>query len=119
MKHDEGKIDDGCRDDGLKDADRYGGPSHDLQVLQPEFISDCKCDEAEGCLAYYLKATDLGISSVYLYSVTQALNANEELLQRLKVPQGFKVQASCALGYAASEENPQPKDPAPIAVKWV
>ena len=60
MKHDEGKIDASRRDYCLKDADRYGSPSHYLQILQPEFISDCKCDEAEGCLAYYLKATDLG-----------------------------------------------------------
>ena len=46
-----------------------------------------------------LAATDLGLGNIYLYGVTAMLQKNEELKQRLGIPEGCVPLSALALGY--------------------
>ncbi len=46
-----------------------------------------------------LAATDLGLASIYLYGVTMALGKNQELCDKMGIPEGMKPMSALAVGY--------------------
>ncbi len=56
-----------------------------------------------------LAATDLGVGSVYIWSIVPAFRAQPSLARDIALPQGFRPLASAALGYA-TQPDPSAKD---------
>jgi FMN reductase [NAD(P)H] len=54
-----------------------------------------------------LAATGLGLGSCFLFSITRALNGeeNRDLAEKAGIPSGFSAQCGLALGYAAAENK--------------
>ncbi|MDR1765390.1 MAG: nitroreductase family protein [Lachnospiraceae bacterium] len=52
-----------------------------------------------------IAAADLGVDSVYLWGVLNALNADAKLLKALGIPEGFTPASGVALGYAAEPSD--------------
>lgn len=72
-----------------------------------------------GCIIenMLLAATDQGLASIFLYSVTKGINNTPELKAKLEIPEGFVVQATAAVGYPAQEVKER-TNMAPIPVSF-
>lgn len=47
-----------------------------------------------------LAATEMGLGSVYLLEIVAAINRNESMLKKLKIPEGFMISSAMAVGKA-------------------
>lgn len=54
-----------------------------------------------------LAATDLGLSSVYLFGVSQALQGEPRVAELLRLPEGFRTVSAIAVGHSAQPLEPR------------
>lgn len=62
-----------------------------------------------GCIMenMHLKATELGHASIYLWSVTRGINADQVILADLKLPEGFRALSALAVGVPGEPLSPR------------
>ncbi len=62
-----------------------------------------------GCIMenMLLAATDLGLASVYLFGVSQALQGQPRVAELLKLPEGFRTVSAIAVGHPAQPLEPR------------
>ena len=71
-----------------------------------------------GCIVenMVLAATDLGIDSVIMGIIPAVIKVNEELLEKLGIPEGFAPVLSAVFGYGVDKEDAKEHH---ISVNWV
>ncbi|HHV12190.1 MAG TPA: nitroreductase [Clostridiales bacterium] len=79
----------------------YGAPTFIVvssNAVNPVAYANAGCVIENMCLA----ATELGLGSVYIYGCIAALNADQDLLKELGLPEGFTPVSGVILGYPAA-----------------
>lgn len=66
-----------------------------------------------------LTATEMGIGTIYLSGVTNALNENRELLTKLGIPKEYEAASAIAIGRPTKEQNTRNLNEERIASKWL
>jgi nitroreductase len=76
----------------------YGAPT--FLVISSNAVNPVAYANA-GCVIenMSLAATDLGLGSVYIFGCIAALNADQEILKELELPEGFTPVSGIILGY--------------------
>lgn len=94
-----------CFRDPIRDI-YYGAPT--VIVISSSHGSVPELDMANaGTIAenMLLAATDLGLDSVYIWGTVLACRAEPDLLDEIKLPNGYEPIASVALGYAEEADD--------------
>lgn len=62
-----------------------------------------------GCVIenMHLRATDLGLGSVYIWGCLRKLRADEALVAKLGLPEGYEILSALALGHAEAPLEPR------------
>lgn len=79
----------------------YGAPTMVAVSVSSDIFSSGVDTADAGCIIenMLLTATELGLGSVYLFGAVKALVGDTELVQALKLPEGFMPVSAVALGY--------------------
>jgi nitroreductase len=79
----------------------YGAPT--FIVISSNAVNPVAYANA-GCVIenMSLAATELGLGSVYIFGCIAALNADQEILKELELPEGFTPVSGIILGYPAA-----------------
>lgn len=71
-----------------------------IMVLHKEKNSELRNEDAGAIIDNMcLKATDLGLGSVFNYSIAQEIKNNPQIMDYLKIPHQYDVVAGIAIGY--------------------
>ncbi|MFA5421630.1 MAG: nitroreductase family protein [Bacilli bacterium] len=64
------------------------------------------CDT--GCLiqTMMLQATELGLGSCFLYTISEIINSHPELLEALEIPDGYTIMSAVVIGHPKEKDLP-------------